>query len=60
MTEDRIIKAAEVERITGRCRVSIWRDEKAGTFPRRLKTGQKSVGWRLSEVMQWLNTRQTA
>jgi prophage regulatory protein len=55
---DRIIRSTEVERITGRSRVSIWRDEKAGTFPRRVRIGKAAVGWRLSEVMNWLNTRE--
>ncbi len=57
---DRIVRLEEVVRITGRSRVSIWRDEKALRFPRRIRIGPEggSVGWKLSEVMQWLNTRE--
>ena len=58
MVEDRIIKIAMVEVLTGRSRSSIRRDEKSAGFPGRVKIGKNSCGWRLSEVMQWINSRE--
>lgn len=56
---DRIVRPAEAKVITGRSLASIWRDEKAGRFPQRIKIGQNSVGYRLSELMNWLDSRET-
>lgn len=56
--KNRIIRIGEVEQLTGRSRTSIWRDEKAGTFPRRVRIGIKAVGWHLSSVLEWVQTRE--
>jgi prophage regulatory protein len=37
--------------------VQIWRLEKAGKFPRRLKLGPNRVGWVEDEVEAWLRQR---
>lgn len=58
-TTDRIVRPAETSTITGRSLASIWRDEKAGTFPRRIKIGANAVGYRLSELYAWMNSLQT-
>ena len=55
---DRILRAKEVMRITGRSRTSLWRDELEGTFPQRVRIGRNAVGWRLSQVMAWLAARE--
>ncbi|WP_083761204.1 helix-turn-helix transcriptional regulator [Pelobacter propionicus] len=55
---DRIIRPKETSTITGRSLASIWRDEKAGNFPSRIRLGANSVGYRLSEVMAWVESRQ--
>lgn len=55
---DRIIRPKEATIITGRSLASLWRDEKAGTFPRRIQIGANSVGYRLSEITAWLESRQ--
>ncbi len=51
---DRIIRANEVQEMTGLSRTSIWRYEKENTFPNRVKLGDISVGWKLSEVQEWI------
>jgi len=33
---------------------SIWRLEKTGSFPRRVKLGPNRVGWREHEIEEWL------
>ena len=50
---DRLIPIAEVTYIVGRSRASIYRDIKAGTFPRSVKAGQ-SARWRMSEIQQFV------
>ena len=56
---DRIVRPAEAVTMTGRSLASIWRDELAGTFPRRIRTGQNSVGYKLSELQAWIDSRET-
>lgn len=56
---DRIVREPERKEITGRSRTSWWRDEREGRVPRRVKTGPASVGWKLSELLEWLATRET-
>lgn len=38
-------------------RMHIWRLEKSGAFPRRLKLGRRRIAWRLSEISTWIDTR---
>mgnify|MGYP002631279954 FL=1 len=52
---DRLIREEECEKITGLSRTTRWRYEKAGTFPKRRRVGPSIIGWRLSEINEWLN-----
>jgi prophage regulatory protein len=54
---DRIVRVRELEGLVGRDSVSIWRDERAGRFPKRLKIGPRAVGWLESEILEWLQKR---
>ena len=56
--ETRLIRYPEVGRLTGLSRTSVWRQEKAGKFPRRRRLGPNSVAWLLSEVQEYLRTRE--
>ena len=53
----RIIRLPEVERRTGRGRSSIYRDVKAGLFPKPRKIGQRAIGWLESEIGAWIEAR---
>ena len=55
---DRILRAKEVKEITGLSRTTLWRLENKGDFPQRVSLGVGSVGWRYSEVKDWLTNRQ--
>jgi prophage regulatory protein len=59
VVQDRIVRPAEAVTITGRSLASLWRDEQAGTFPNKIRIGANSVGYRLSEIQNWLESRQT-
>ena len=57
---DRIISSREVCEIIPYSLMHIGRLERAGKFPRRLRLGPGRtgrVGWRLSEVEQWIEER---
>jgi len=51
---DRIIRVNEVCDLAGISKSSIYA---VPDFPRRIKLSTHAVGWRLSEVQHWINTR---
>lgn len=53
----RIIRKPELLNIVGLSDPTIWRMEREGTFPKRLRLGGNSCGWLESEVTGWLNER---
>jgi prophage regulatory protein len=54
---ERILRKPEVVKAVGLSHVTIWRMERAGNFPKRLALGSKAVGWRLSDIEQWMESR---
>jgi prophage regulatory protein len=56
-SEDRIILNSERRVLVPYSDMQIWRMEKAGTFPKRIKLGPNRVGWILSEVLEWIENR---
>lgn len=54
---DRLIREAECRKITGLSRSTRWRMERRGQFPPRVNLTPYIVGWRLSEVMKWVESR---
>ena len=56
---DRILRIPEVVKITGLSRTTIWRRVKSGDFPAPVRLGSlatRSVGWRESQIKQWLDS----
>ena len=53
----RIIRLPQLLHITGLSRSTIRRLEVAGDFPQRIHLGARSVGWRLHDVLSWLERR---
>jgi len=52
-----ILRTAEVARLTGLSRTTLWRLERSGEFPSRVRLGQNSVGWREDEIARWIEAR---
>lgn len=55
-----VLRVPDAEAATGYKRASLYRLEKEGRFPRRVKlgTGQGgAVGWRAEEVGAWIDAR---
>jgi len=53
----RILRLKEVINKTGLARSTIYKYLDAGTFPKPIPLGGRSVGWVDSEVHQWILTR---
>ncbi len=53
----RFIKRQAVEQITGLSCSEIYRRIAAGTFPKQINLGPKSVVWIEAEVMAWCDDR---
>ena len=52
-----ILRRHDVERVTGLPRSTIYDKIAKGEFPRPIKLSMKSVGWRESEITEWLQGR---
>ncbi|WP_028117811.1 helix-turn-helix transcriptional regulator [Ferrimonas senticii] len=49
-----IIRLSAIKSKVGLSRASIYAQIKAGTFPKQIKIGPRSVGWVESEIDAWL------
>ena len=54
---DRIISAGERRRLVPYSDMHIWRLERDGRFPRRVRLGANRVGWSFREVQDWIESR---
>jgi len=57
---NQIIKLPDVVKLSSLSSASIYRLIKKGEFPKQLKLSERSSGWLLSEVNEWLNNRANA
>ena len=51
---ERLLRAREVQGITGWSRATLWRRTRDGSFPKQVQTSPGCVRWRESEVDAWL------
>ena len=51
---DRLIAWTEVRHLVPYSRPQIWRLEKQGLFPRRIRLGPGRVAWLLREISEWI------
>lgn len=54
---DRILRDAEVGGLTGLSRTTRWRLSRDGKFPKPLELSDGTVGWRESDLLEWIATR---
>lgn len=47
------LRLPEVTRRTGKPKSSIYKEIKAGTFPKQVSNGKGSVAWLESEIVKW-------
>lgn len=53
----RILRQRQVIERVGYSPMHLWRLEKAGRFPQRVKLGPNSVGWVSTEIDAWIEAR---
>lgn len=54
----KLIRLPELLRMLGGVSSSwVWRAEKAGRFPSRIRLGPNCIGWREDEIRAWLDGR---
>ena len=54
---ERIIRSKEVQELTGLSRTTIWRLERTGKFPARVPLSSSIVGWRSSDISEWIRSK---
>lgn len=57
MRVERVLRRAEVEKIVGLSRSTIYAAMSRQLFPRPILIGVRAVGWRLKDIENWLETR---
>jgi prophage regulatory protein len=55
--DDRFIDREELLSMVPYTIQHIYRKEKAGTFPRRVRVGANRVAWVHSEILEWMKAR---
>lgn len=56
---DKIHRLPSALNITGLCRTSLYNALSSRDFPEPVRLGKRAVGWRESELMSWIASRQT-
>ena len=55
----RVIKITKVKELTSLSSATIYRLVKNGKFPKQLKLAERSSGWLLKEINDWLESKST-
>ncbi len=55
----RVLTMKQVSELTGYTPQHIYRLERAGKFPARIRMGENRVGWRLADFERWFAARPT-
>ena len=53
----KIIRMKEVKNMTGFCQDWIYKLERRGDFPKKVKMGERATGWVLSEVEDFIQEK---
>lgn len=57
---DKILLWPQLRELVPLSRVSVWNLRRSGDFPAPVKLSPNRVGWRLSEVQRWIESRARA
>lgn len=60
MDSDRIVRMKELKIIVGLSNATIYRLIQENKFPKQFHLSERTVGWRLSVIMEWINERESA
>ena len=53
----KILRRKDVETMIGLSRSTIYKLMSQGTFPKAIRLGPRAVGWRLSDIEVWIESR---
>jgi prophage regulatory protein len=56
----KMLRERQVRDLTGLSRVTRWRLEQRGEFPKRVQLTRRCVAWPAAEVLAWLKDRREA
>ncbi len=59
-TPEHLIKIKEVISMTAISRTMIYDKIKKGVFPKPIRLGPRATAWRLSQIQEWILSRETA
>ena len=59
-SQQKFIRLTQVQEIVPYSASQIWRLEKKGTFPSRVRLGENRVAWLTSEINEWVQVRLNA
>ncbi len=54
----KILREKDVVEMIGVSPVTLWRWQKAGIFPQRIKVGPNVIGWRSTVIEKFIESRQ--
>lgn len=57
LTQMRFLTMKEVSTLATYTPQHVYRLERAGKFPRRVRIGPNRVGWRMADVLEWMASR---
>jgi len=52
-----VLRTNDVVALTGLSRTTIWRREREGGFPKRIRLSPRCVGWDADEINAWIAAR---
>ena len=56
----KILRRKDVETMIGLSRSTIYKLMSQGSFPKAIRLGPRAVGWRLSDIEVWIESRTNA
>ncbi|WP_082021171.1 helix-turn-helix transcriptional regulator [Geobacter anodireducens] len=56
---ERMLKLQEILTLTGVSRSTIWRWTKEGSFPKPARVSPRTIRWRASDVLNWIDSLST-
>jgi len=59
-TTNRIVSIQELSNLLSKSRVSLWRWERDGILPKSIKIQGRTLGWKESVILEWLESSQEA
>lgn len=55
--KEKFLRFGTVADLVGLSRTTIWRLEKEGSFPKRIRLGTNTIAWRELEISEWMDLK---